>query len=370
MPKSKVRKKGGGTRAKPAPAVRSSLRHAFAAPGRDALPPLVFPADLLGMDAPEHARLGIDLVVADENRSELFRVAFDLTRRVRTSAGFEMWGLDRDGTISVHLVSRDSERIALDLRIAAEDVTGVQYEHLLDLDLALAPPNHLGLAVPGREVSAWSPLAVAWTSAPPPPGLLQVVRAHADIERALGVALPVTSYSGTDVGSTLETAAMLRGEAVENEWTTFAWDMRLPDAHDLVRGTFGDGVAADVEHQQPWWWRIGDDAVEVGTVLVRFASVRLDLPRPLPELREDNRDQWVTLRFVPGEDATMTTRLVEVAPREVDVWEPEPDQRWFWTPDWQRREREVDEHVAAGRVETFDGSDDFLAHVERVASDG
>ncbi len=31
------------------------------------------------------------------------------------------------------------------------------------------------------------------------------------------------------------------------------------------------------------------------------------------------------------------------------------DQAWFWTERWQQMEREVDEHVAAGRVTVVDG---------------
>jgi bifunctional DNA-binding transcriptional regulator/antitoxin component of YhaV-PrlF toxin-antitoxin module len=37
------------------------------------------------------------------------------------------------------------------------------------------------------------------------------------------------------------------------------------------------------------------------------------------------------------------------------------DQAWFWTERWQRMERAADDDIAAGKVETFDGVDDFLA---------
>jgi hypothetical protein len=40
------------------------------------------------------------------------------------------------------------------------------------------------------------------------------------------------------------------------------------------------------------------------------------------------------------------------------------DQRWFWTERWQQMQREVDEHVAAGRVAVFDDVDDFLDSLE------
>lgn len=40
------------------------------------------------------------------------------------------------------------------------------------------------------------------------------------------------------------------------------------------------------------------------------------------------------------------------------------DQRWFWTERWQAMEREVDEHVAAGRVTVVDGPDALFAHLD------
>ncbi len=48
----------------------------------------------------------------------------------------------------------------------------------------------------------------------------------------------------------------------------------------------------------------------------------------------------------------------------------DPDQAWFWTPEWQAKEREVDEEIAAGipgRV--FDSGEEFLAYLEAVIED-
>lgn len=40
---------------------------------------------------------------------------------------------------------------------------------------------------------------------------------------------------------------------------------------------------------------------------------------------------------------------------------PHPaDQAWFWTERWQEMEREVDELVEAGAVDSYDTVDDFL----------
>lgn len=41
-----------------------------------------------------------------------------------------------------------------------------------------------------------------------------------------------------------------------------------------------------------------------------------------------------------------------------------PGQEWFWTPEWQAAEKEVEADLAAGRFETFDNMEDFLAGLE------
>ena len=46
-----------------------------------------------------------------------------------------------------------------------------------------------------------------------------------------------------------------------------------------------------------------------------------------------------------------------------DTKEPveiDPNQAWFWTEEWQAKEREVDEDIKAGRYEEFDNMDDFI----------
>lgn len=42
------------------------------------------------------------------------------------------------------------------------------------------------------------------------------------------------------------------------------------------------------------------------------------------------------------------------------------DQRWFWAKRWQEREREVDEHVAGGRVTVHDSTEEFLGHLDQL----
>jgi hypothetical protein len=46
----------------------------------------------------------------------------------------------------------------------------------------------------------------------------------------------------------------------------------------------------------------------------------------------------------------------------------EDDTSWFDSPTWQEGERRVDEHIRAGRVQTFDSLSDFLTDLHaRVA---
>lgn len=38
----------------------------------------------------------------------------------------------------------------------------------------------------------------------------------------------------------------------------------------------------------------------------------------------------------------------------------DPEQAWFWTPEWQAQERKVDEDIAAGRYKDFSTMEDFI----------
>lgn len=65
----------------------------------------------------------------------------------------------------------------------------------------------------------------------------------------------------------------------------------------------------------------------------------------------------------PGAQLEMVERADGVI--ELRAALPVPaDQRWFWTDRWQEREREVDEHVDAGRVVVHESTEDFLDHLD------
>ncbi|MCV7224661.1 hypothetical protein [Mycolicibacterium komossense] len=42
------------------------------------------------------------------------------------------------------------------------------------------------------------------------------------------------------------------------------------------------------------------------------------------------------------------------------------DQRWFWTERWQRHEREVDAHVAAGEVLVYRDGNALLEYLDQL----
>ena len=45
------------------------------------------------------------------------------------------------------------------------------------------------------------------------------------------------------------------------------------------------------------------------------------------------------------------------------------DQKWFWTQRWQQREREVDDHIAHGRIMVHESSEAFLSYLDDLVSE-
>jgi hypothetical protein len=53
-----------------------------------------------------------------------------------------------------------------------------------------------------------------------------------------------------------------------------------------------------------------------------------------------------------------------IHPETRQTIEIDEDQVYFWTDEWQAKEREADEDIAAGRVERFKSADDFIASLK------
>ena len=104
--------------------------------------------------------------------------------------------------------------------------------------------------------------------------------------------------------------------------------------------------------------------------MVRKRKARI--PAPFVQMTPDGA---ITIPKGLREQAP-ATELYEVTLRDDGVFElrprPEvaPDQAWFWTPEWQAGERDVDENYAAGRWERFDDAESFLADLKARAQRG
>jgi hypothetical protein len=81
-------------------------------------------------------------------------------------------------------------------------------------------------------------------------------------------------------------------------------------------------------------------------------------------LRLEER-QYERLRVMSFEKRRPMAELVRDAVDEYLEERPiEPGQEWFWSAAWQEAEKEAEADLAAGRYETFDTMEEFLAGLE------
>ena len=65
-----------------------------------------------------------------------------------------------------------------------------------------------------------------------------------------------------------------------------------------------------------------------------------------------------------AEGSVVSVSLTEDGAIAIAAEERDPDQAWFWTEEWQRKEREADEDIAAGRVVGPMTGAEFIAELE------
>jgi hypothetical protein len=81
-------------------------------------------------------------------------------------------------------------------------------------------------------------------------------------------------------------------------------------------------------------------------------------------LRLEER-QYERLRLMAFEERRPMAEIVRAAVQEYLEQRPiPPGQEWFWSAAWQKAEKEAESDLAAGRYETFDTMEDFLAGLE------
>jgi len=49
---------------------------------------------------------------------------------------------------------------------------------------------------------------------------------------------------------------------------------------------------------------------------------------------------------------------------EISTGRIDPEQAWFWTRDWQAKEREADDDLAAGRATSYETDEEFLVALD------
>ena len=81
-----------------------------------------------------------------------------------------------------------------------------------------------------------------------------------------------------------------------------------------------------------------------------------DRPRLVVEMPVDQREAIRTAleALTAAGDGARVQRIVSEALLTA------VEQRYFWTPEWQAKEQEVDEAITEGRVRTFDTVDEMI----------
>lgn len=85
----------------------------------------------------------------------------------------------------------------------------------------------------------------------------------------------------------------------------------------------------------------------------------------LQEDSEKEEEGMTQAGLIEQIDARLSTlspaKLVVVLDFVSYLADRDPDQAWFWTPEWQAGERQADEDLQTGAYKDFDTMDDFIA---------
>lgn len=84
-----------------------------------------------------------------------------------------------------------------------------------------------------------------------------------------------------------------------------------------------------------------------GTIRVG-AKRQVTIPHRISSALRLKKGDHMLLRLVGGRVEMIPVSLIP------------KDQLWFWTPEWQKKEREADEDIAQGRVKEFSTVEELL----------
>jgi bifunctional DNA-binding transcriptional regulator/antitoxin component of YhaV-PrlF toxin-antitoxin module len=85
-----------------------------------------------------------------------------------------------------------------------------------------------------------------------------------------------------------------------------------------------------------------EEAVRLG------AKNQVTIPHRISRALRLKRGDHMLMRLVGGRVEMVPARLIP------------KDQLWFWTPEWQKKEREADEDIAQGRVKEFESVEELI----------
>jgi hypothetical protein len=143
----------------------------------------------------------------------------------------------------------------------------------------------------------------------------------------------------------------------------------------LADGTKAFGVEVDFEaaRETSNSYTLADGTeLRVRTLLTRVMKVVDTLGNPRTD-ESGNPIYYVNtgIEITVDDEPEKSDILREQAPDGSERWytvhpktgvrvEIDPQQAWFWTKEWQVRERQADEDLAQGRFEVFDDFDSFI----------
>ena len=84
-----------------------------------------------------------------------------------------------------------------------------------------------------------------------------------------------------------------------------------------------------------------------GTIRVG-AKRQVTIPHGISSALRLKKGDHMLLRLVGGRVEMIPVSLIP------------KDQLWFWTPEWQKKEREADEDIAQGRVKEYSNVEELL----------
>ena len=89
-----------------------------------------------------------------------------------------------------------------------------------------------------------------------------------------------------------------------------------------------------------------EEAVRLG------AKNQVTIPQRISRALKLRRGDHLLMRLVGGRVEMIPARLIP------------KDQLWFWTPEWQKKEREVDETLARGELKVATSVDELLRELK------